>query len=232
MPQSSDRRAGPPPRAQQLIADDLRARILAGDPAPGTPLREEELSAHYEASRHTVRSALLLLAAERLVRTAPYRGARVARLDDDEVLALQDLRCALESASVRILHRRYGDAWPRSVLRPIEDALEDFIEAEAEAGTGAAADVDPTERALRVSRAHVAFHRAVVDACGSARIIEAYEGIGSEVLLFTTSVRPHYEPGSFSPQHREYLAEVQRGDTEAVWRHLSASSEVLLTSRA
>ncbi|WP_449277453.1 GntR family transcriptional regulator [Leucobacter sp. GX24907] len=238
---SPERTSSPPPRAQQLIADAMRARILSGDLVPGAPLREEELATRYDASRHTVRSALLLLAAERLVHTAPYRGAWVASFDDDEILALQDLRCALESASVRILHRRHGDVWPRQVLRPLEYALEELADAETSRSRTQTSNMqissnddtgaEPDSAAMRISRAHVAFHDALVRASESERIIEAYERIGSEILMLTAHVRPHYEPGAFEPQHRDYLREVQTGDVESVWRHLSVSTELLLAHR-
>lgn len=52
----------------QAIADDLRGRLAAGDPAPGRLLASEaELSGRYAASRVTVRRALELLRDEGLV---------------------------------------------------------------------------------------------------------------------------------------------------------------------
>ena len=44
--------AAPGPRAADLVADAVRAGILSGELAPGTPLREEELSATHGVSRH------------------------------------------------------------------------------------------------------------------------------------------------------------------------------------
>ena len=52
----------------QAIADDLRARLDAGDPAPGRLLPSEaDLSARYGASRVTVRRALEVLREDGLV---------------------------------------------------------------------------------------------------------------------------------------------------------------------
>ena len=95
------RESEPGPTHAAALADALRASILSGELGLDAPLREERLAAEHAASRHTVRAALQALAAERLVTIAPYRGARVANLDDDAVEALQELRGALEAEAVR-----------------------------------------------------------------------------------------------------------------------------------
>jgi GntR family transcriptional regulator len=60
------------------LADDLRARILAGEFATGDPIpTEAELSRSYRASRITVRHALDLLAQEGLVHREQGRGSFV-----------------------------------------------------------------------------------------------------------------------------------------------------------
>ena len=93
----------PRPTAKELLVDELRERILGAAIPAGTPLREEVLARSYGHSRHTVRSALSQLAAERLVQFVPYRGARVADLSDTEAEDLQALRGALETEAVRRL---------------------------------------------------------------------------------------------------------------------------------
>lgn len=63
----------------QLIADDLRARISAGEFAPGRVLpSESELSAHYAASRVTVRRALETLRSDAIVESRQGFGWLVA----------------------------------------------------------------------------------------------------------------------------------------------------------
>ncbi len=105
----------PGPRTADAVADTLRAAILSGELAPGTPLREEELSATHGISRHTARTALATLTAERLATAEPYRGVRVSQLDDDALIALQQLRCALETEALRIVRHR-GIHPPRSTV--------------------------------------------------------------------------------------------------------------------
>lgn len=216
---SQPQKQRPGPTAQSVVADQLRERILAGDPLPGTPLREEDLSEHYEVSRHTVRAALAMLAAERIVETIPYRGSRVVDLDDAQVRAMQDLRCALEAAAIRLLHARYGSRWPAQVLGPVTAALDALEHAEA------------AKDFRRITTAHVDLHTTLVAASESARIVESYSGIGSEMLLLTSRVGPHYPAGSLTEQHRQYLVEVQSGDASVVWEHLNRSTELMRIDR-
>jgi GntR family transcriptional repressor for pyruvate dehydrogenase complex len=56
--------------AYQLLAEDLRGRILSGELAPGARLVEQELGDRYGVSRSTVREALRMLGSQGLVMTA------------------------------------------------------------------------------------------------------------------------------------------------------------------
>ena len=70
------------------LSEALRRRILDGDLAPGTPLREEALSREYDVARHSLRSALRTLQGEGLVQIEPNRGARVKSLSPEDVRGL------------------------------------------------------------------------------------------------------------------------------------------------
>ncbi|WP_299055132.1 GntR family transcriptional regulator [uncultured Nocardioides sp.] len=213
------RRPDPGPTSAAVLAGALREQILDGRLAAGQPLRQEELSERHAVSRHTLRSALATLVAERLVVAEPYRGARVADLDDDALVALQQLRCALETEAVRLLHDAHGDAWPTAVRAPVEAALA-ALEAAEQAGDPAA-----------TARAHAAVHRSLVDAAGSPRISEVCAGLDAELLLLLRGVRPHYPPGALAAEHRAYVEEVRRGDTDAVRRHVARSTALLRSGR-
>ena len=209
----------PGPTAAQTLADALRTRILAGEAAPDPPLREEDLAHEHGLSRHTVRTALATLGAERSVEVTPYRGARVAHLDDDGVAALQELRAALESEAVRILRMRYGDVWPADIRAPMDAAVAQLAAAEA------------SGEWLETTRAHAAVHRAIVEAAGSARITQAHAQLESEVLLLLTYLRPEYPQGSFAPQHDDYLAQIQTRGAAAVREHLEHSTALIRAAR-
>lgn len=206
--------------AVERVADAIRSEILSGSIALGSPLREEAAAERHGVSRHTVRSAFQRLVAERLAEAEPYRGVRVVSFDRDEIRALQQLRAALEGEAVRIVAERYGEDWPPEVLAPAEAVLDrlDLLRA--------AGDVDPDW--LEVERLHADYHRAIVAASGSPRIIEAHDALGSELLLFLLHVRPHYTLEALIDEHRELLVALRVQGPEAMREHLGHSTDLLL----
>ena len=75
----------------RMIADDLRARIEAGEVAPGSQLPTEiELRDRYEASRNTVRDAIKWLITRGLVETRPGQGTFVVERIEPYVNTLSE----------------------------------------------------------------------------------------------------------------------------------------------
>ena len=204
---------GPSPTAVDRVADAVRAEILTGVLAADAPLREEAASERYGVSRHTVRAAFQRLVAERLAVAVPYRGVRVTSFDRATIIALQQLRAALEVEAVRIAGERYGQAWPDAATAPARDALERL-----------AASVDW----LEAERMHAEFHHALVAASGSSRIVEAHAALGGELLLFLLHVRPHYTLESLVAEHRALLEDVQTRGPAALREHLAHSTRLLV----
>ena len=92
----------------ELVYQQLRAEIEAGELAPGAPLGELALVARTGASRTPVREALRRLAADGLVELAPRQGARVSRVSLRSVRDLYDLRALLEPEAMRQAARAAG----------------------------------------------------------------------------------------------------------------------------
>jgi DNA-binding GntR family transcriptional regulator len=195
------------------VADAVRAEILTGALPADAPLREEAAAARFGVSRHTVRAAFQRLVVERLAVAMPYRGVRVASFDRDTIIALQQLRAALEVEAVRIAGERFGREWPEHVLAPARDALDRLA---------ASADW------LDAERVHAEFHHALVAASGSPRIIEAHAALGAELLLFLLHVRPHYTLESLVAEHRALLDDVQSRGPDALRDHLEHSTRLLV----
>ncbi|MFE5670240.1 GntR family transcriptional regulator [Agromyces sp. NPDC056523] len=211
--------------AVQRVAAEVRDEILSGALGPDAPLREEAWAARLGVSRHTVRAAFQRLVAERLATAEPYRGVRVTSFDRRQILALQQLRAALEVEAVRIALERSGGGLPEDALVSARAA----IDAMAAIDDG---DGDPGDEAdgawLEVERRHAEFHAALVAASGSPRIIEAHAAIGSELLLFILHARRHYSIASLVEEHRRLLDELSSRGPEALRDHLAHSTKLLL----
>lgn len=213
---SPRRRDAPPgPTEAARLAEELRERILSGELAAGTPLREQILAESSGLSRHTVRTALTQLTKERLVTQEPYRGIRVTSFTLEDVHALQQLRCALEAEAVRLSRQRYGRTWPDHVTSPIEHATREL---ERVADTGSADW--PV-----LAAAHAAVHRAIVATAESPRIEETYARLDSEMMLLVVNLRPSYSAEEVINDHRDYLRQVQLDGEVAVRRHLDHGTE-------
>lgn len=80
----------------EVIANDLRERILSGELAEGETIRQESLAEEYDVSRMPVREALKRLNAEGLVQWANNRGGSVTKHSLREIGEIFDLRILIE----------------------------------------------------------------------------------------------------------------------------------------
>jgi DNA-binding GntR family transcriptional regulator len=110
-------------------ADTARARIreliISGDFAPGTRLRERDLSQTLNVSRVPVREALQQLEAEGFIDASPRRGATVKQITLRDVNELFDLRLSLEVLAARLAARASARGQSPSRLQQMMDQAEE-----------------------------------------------------------------------------------------------------------
>jgi DNA-binding GntR family transcriptional regulator len=190
---------------RDLVAREVRRRILVGDLAPGERLVEERLAELLGVSRNPVREAMRVLAAEGFVEVTPRRGAAVARLSADEAEELFDVRMALEGLAARLAARkRSPDAIER--LRFLLERARAAVEAGDLTG---------------VADLNTEFHAAVVDAAGNAYlslVVEPMLRRAQWVFLQTVDARA---PHSWT-EHVGLLEAIVAGDETAAEEHAVA----------
>jgi DNA-binding GntR family transcriptional regulator len=192
------------------IASMLREQILDAQLESGTRLIEADLVAAHGAARHTVRAALRALADEGLVVIAPNRGARVAGLDADAIVALYELRAALEVEAAHLALARHGDRLPPSVHEAAEVL--------------ARACRRPRPRWSTVSRAHADLHTSIVRAARSPRIEAVHARLTAETRLFLLQVRPHYTFDRLAEDHVQLIEGLEARGPEVLRSHLRAAA--------
>jgi DNA-binding GntR family transcriptional regulator len=147
-----------PPRseAERALAV-LRGAILAGELAPGAPLRPAELQRRYGLGLTPLREALVRLAAEGLADIEAQRGFRVRRASYEEFADLMATRRDIERLCLLAAVARGDEAWEAEVVAALH--LLSRTPPPAHAGDAAAADLWEAR--------HRRFHHALVAGCGS-----------------------------------------------------------------
>ncbi|MDQ7820937.1 MAG: GntR family transcriptional regulator [Armatimonadota bacterium] len=200
---------------QELAYSRLRADITNGALPPGASLREEELSRHLGVSRTPLREALRRLAEEGLVEVSPYRGARVVRLNTDQLEELFEAREALEGMAARLAAVRM----PLSRIRQIHQRLQSRLR---EVG----------RRPGKYHPPRLDFHLEILQASGNRTLAILAERLYARLALaraLSGAFRERAEPAA--REHLDILAAIRRRDPEAaerlMRRHIRRSRENL-----
>jgi DNA-binding GntR family transcriptional regulator len=139
--------------------DALRAAILGGRLPPGERIVEADIARQMATSRSPVREAVRKLEHEGLVAYVPRRGTIVVGLSRDDVADAYQLRAHLEAYGARLAATRASAAQLSRLLELIE-RMRECARSNDLAG---------------LVTADVEFHRAVCDASGSPRLLQAWE---------------------------------------------------------
>lgn len=156
-----------PQTVLHLAAENLRQAIFSGVFQPGERLIEAELCRRLDISRASLREALRVLAAEKLITLVPNRGPSVASISWAEAEEIYDARAMLEGeAAARAATRLEAGG-----LAAMASALADFERA--------AARGDAAGRIAATGR----FYDAMLAGCGSAVIPELLQGLVARITF-------------------------------------------------
>ncbi|MGI9116932.1 MAG: GntR family transcriptional regulator, partial [Gaiellales bacterium] len=190
-----------PGTSAERVYEDLREAIIGGEYAPGERLRAEALAGRFGTSRTPVREALMLLEGDGLVEIEPRRGAVVRTFDPADLVDLYEVRAVLEARAAALAAGRIG---PEGLA-----ALEASCE-RAEGLTGASVRTIDTMIA-----ANEDFHRIVIDAAGSPRLLGALRTVAGIPRPFKTVFwSDPAERGRSLASHREVIAALRAGSAE------------------
>lgn len=174
-------------RVVDVVRDQLRCAILAGELPPGSRLSVPELARQLGVSRSPVREAVLLLVGEGLAVEQSRRGVEVARLELGDVLELYELRISLESLAARHAAARMTQT-DLAALRGVLDAQ------------GAAAVGD----AVSFRELDLRFHEIVSQTCGNTRLARHAAMLAREMRL--AGLLMVNEPWHLRQSHEEHRA--------------------------
>ena len=157
--------------------DDIRSRILSGEYAPGTDLSELSLCESLGMSRTPIREALLVLQNEGLIEIVANKGARVTKLERDDIIKLGQVREVLEVMVLRLSFNKISRDLLRDRLNDIESELQ-YVEQNP--------DFDiPSDRFSNTNR----IHSDLLSAAKNEYLTKMYESIVSQITRVTALSR-------------------------------------------
>ncbi len=182
----------------------LKDAILFGDLEEGTALVQSDLVEQLDVSRQPISHALTKLHQEGLVVERGRRGLMVSLVDADRLLALYQVRAALDGLAARLAATRMSDrVISASDMMPLEQVMD--------RGWKAVRKDAPRE----LIGADVAFHQGVYDLSGNPAIGEmastAWPHFQRSMGLVLT-VRENRELSW--KEHRAILEAIGNGDVE------------------
>jgi DNA-binding GntR family transcriptional regulator len=191
----------------------VKARLLDGRFPGGTLLSENEIAHRLGVSRTPVRQAFVQLEAEELLELYPKRGALVVPISASEADDVLEARMLIEQHAVRR-------------VTPGERLLEELRAAIAEQE----ATIDDDAKGFGFADRR--FHLAIVEAAGNALLTRQYDQLRDrhQRIAATAVTSDPARWGRFIAEHREIVAALERGDSDAaaelMGAHLQAAHEL------
>jgi len=194
-----------------LVADRIRMGIFDGTFPPDGQLNEVELARSLGVSRGPIREAFQRLIQDGLLRSERNRGVFVVALDADSVQDVYFVRSVIETAAALRLAESQ-DAAAISGLEQIVSAI------------GRSVDGEWSE----LVAIDLEFHRSLVAASGSPRLIRTFEPMYAETRMLLAHMEIHYERrADLVDEHRAIVEAIQAGDRKLIDRlvhgHMSDS---------
>jgi len=191
------------PLLTERAYDQLRRDIISCSIAPGSEISEAQLSTQYGLGKAAVRVALTRLAHDGLVRAIPRRGYMVAPVTLQDIQDVFELRLMLEPAAARLAAGKVNAQQLR--------AYDEVCSAGYHPG-----DAKSTARFLEANKA---FHVAIAQATGNARLASAIEHLLDEMtrlLHLGLGLRKGAQERHF--EHKSLVKALARGDGEMAER--------------
>lgn len=153
---------------RDVVFNTLRQAIITGEFAPGERLMEIVLAERLGVSRTPVREAIRKLELEGLVVMVPRKGAEVARITEESLKEVLEVRCALEELAVVLACQRIDEEGRANLKK----AHEEFVEAVN------AKDV------LEIATCDEAFHECIFELTNNKRLLQIITNLKEQMYRY------------------------------------------------
>ena len=199
------------------VANRLRDMLAQGRFAPGEQITEPSIAAAFHVGRGPVREALKRLTEQGLLVSERNRGVFVPVLSIKDVEDIYRLRCAIETAAIKAIIRDPDPA----VFKRLWQILADYRGHLAAGNWDAADELD------------MSFHRELVAASGSRRLIQAFATVSVETrMCLRALVFHHPDHPDMEAWHADILRAAEAADLPAAQRALEFHNSTVIADLA
>lgn len=205
-------------RAAGLIERD----ILSGLWGPEARLGIHALSAHYGIGATPLREGMSRLVSRGLVTAVGQRGFRVASVSRADLEDITRVRTLIEAEALRRSIENGDDEWEAAIVARLHRLRQKLLR-------------DPEtmrEGAPEFDTLHKAFHRSLIAACGSERLLALHDDLYLQAYRYRRVMMSRFEdPQWFTRVHQELADQVLSRDADAAVKllsgHLASTLEVV-----
>jgi GntR family transcriptional regulator, carbon starvation induced regulator len=189
----------------ERAAGILERDILDGKLRPGSRLAIADLAQQYDIGATPLREGLLRLVSRGLIVAIGQRGFRVAGVSREDLLDITRMRVVVEVEALRLAMANGGDAWEANILSALHQ-LRRFVE-RMEGGLH--------EEPEDLDRLHKGFHTALLEACGSPRLLAAHADLHDQAYRYRRLMMRGFEGQRFLEVHQQLAEHVIARDPGA-----------------
>ena len=193
----------------EQAASVLRRAILTGELKPGAKLRIRDLHKSYGIGATPLREGMSRLVADGLIQFVGGKGFRVVQASEADLRDIILVRKLIELEAVRLAISRGDDEWEAGIIA----SLHRLVKASAPVN-------DHWEGAAGLDMVHKRFHTALIEACGSPRMLEMHSQLYDQAYRYRRVILTSPRRTIAIDEHKE-LAEL------AIARKVKAACKLL-----
>ena len=201
---------------RDVVFHTLREAILKGELKPGERLMELQLASKLGVSRTPIREAIRMLEQEGLAVTMPRRGAEVARMTEEDMEDVLQIREVLDELAVKLA----CDNITKEEIRELENKALQFENSIKQGDL------------KKIAEADVEFHDVIYKAAGNKKLNTMLDNLREQIYRYRVE---YLKTGISHPtlirEHREILQALDSHEKERVVEamrvHVEKQAEVV-----